>query len=88
MISPWLCENGDYWVVWILNGQVHNSTALIPSSSAESVIHYGDINWTPAILGEGQVIHETAFNVIMYLNVELELALVAIQKCPSHSMTT
>ena len=40
---------------------------------------------TPAILGEGEVIkrssHETAFHVIMYLNVELELALVAIQKC-------
>ena len=40
---------------------------------------------TPAILGEGEVIkrssHETACHVIMYLNVELGLALVAIQKC-------
>ncbi len=40
---------------------------------------------TPAILGEGEVIkrssHETACHVIMYLNVELELTLVAIQKC-------
>ena len=67
---------------------VHNiGTALIPSSTAESVIHYGDLIWDtcPAILGEGEVIkrssHETACHVIMYLNVKLELALVAIQKC-------
>ncbi len=37
------------------------------------------------ILGEGEVIkrssNDTAFHVIMYLNVGLELALVAIQKC-------
>ena len=45
-IFPWLCKKGDYWVVWILNGQVYNiSTALIPSSSKESIIHYGDLNW-------------------------------------------
>ncbi len=40
---------------------------------------------TPVILGEGEVIksssHETACHVIMYFNVELVLALVAIQKC-------
>ncbi len=44
-----------------------------------------EIIGTPAILGEVEVIkrssHETACHVIMYLNVELELALVAIQKC-------
>ncbi len=36
-------------------------------------------------LGEGEVIerssHETVYHVIMYLNLELELALLALQKC-------
>ena len=45
------------------------------------VTQYG----TPAILGWVEVIkrnfRETACHVIMYLNVELELALVAIQNC-------
>ena len=40
---------------------------------------------SPTRRSEGQVIkrspHETACHAIMYLNVELELALVAIQKC-------
>ncbi len=40
---------------------------------------------TTAILGEGELIkgssHKIACHVIMYLNVELKLALVAIQKC-------
>ncbi len=32
--------------VWIFNSHVHNiSTALIPCSSAESVIHYGGLIW-------------------------------------------
>ncbi len=61
------------------------STTIIPSSSAESVIQYDDLIWTPAILGVDEVMmsssHETACHVIMYLNLELELALVAIHKC-------
>ena len=45
-ISPWLCKKGDYWVVWILNSHEHDiSTTLIPSFSAESVIHNGDLIW-------------------------------------------
>ena len=52
IISPWLCKKGDNWVVWILNNHVHDiSTTLIPSSSTESVIHYGDLIWDPAKLG-------------------------------------
>ena len=47
------------------------------------VIHYGDLFGTPANLVEGKVIirkyQEIASQVIMCLNVELELALVAIK---------
>ncbi len=45
-ISPWLCKKGDNWVVWILNCHVHDiSKTFIPSSSTESVSHYGDLIW-------------------------------------------
>ncbi len=43
--SPWLW--GDYRVAWIHTSHVHSiSTALIPSSSAKSVHHYGDTCYT------------------------------------------
>ncbi len=82
-----MCKKGNYWVVWILNGQVHNiNTALIRNSSAEN-IHYSDLNWGTCHtqIGEVEVItrssHETECQVIMNLLLELELDLVAIQKC-------
>ncbi len=43
-ISSKLCKKGDYWVVWILNSHVHDfSITLIPNSSTEGVIRYGDL---------------------------------------------
>ena len=63
-------------------------TTIITRSSLESVIHkFG----TLALIGEGEIIirssHEIAGQVIIYLNVELELALTATQKF-LNSLTT
>ncbi len=86
-ISPWLCKKGNNWVVWILNSHVHDiSTTLIPSSSTERVIHYGDLIWDTCQtqLGWGNVEElswDRGSSLEKFLNVDLELALAAIQKC-------
>ncbi len=74
-LYPW------YSIVWyIISVQPLSQTPLWRASFI-TVTYFG----TPGILGEGEVIkrssQKTACHVIMYLNVELEPALVAIQKC-------
>ncbi len=59
---------------------------LIPSSSTESVIHYGDLIWytCQTRLGWGNVEElswDSGSSLKKHLNVELQLALAAIQKC-------
>ncbi len=89
LIGPVASTKGDNWVFWILNCHVivyDINTALIPSSSTESVIHYGDLIWNTCQtrLGWGNVEDlswDSWSSQKKCLNVELELALAAIKKC-------
>ena len=72
--SPWLCKKGDNCLVWMpCNAHVHSISAIFFQAflGKASFINLGHLPYSARVIK----------SQVMYLNVQLELALVAIQKC-------